>query len=214
MSDEVPARWLVTSWHHQDLMSTVFSLLAPYVVTCQLLQCLLRARWQWLTGCMWWFFSLFFFSGGRAGAEQEADNHRLPAEEVWAEQETPGDHQQETPGLCPGTALILTHIMVSCRHQWDHRLSILPSNVLFFVLLIVWSRSSERSRGFSWRTDPMSVCARQLFGREDRIPWHLETQNSCVAALLCCYGAGLPPSGSKLKLQHLTKQPDTVGPAK
>lgn len=28
------------------------------------------------------FFLFFFFSGGRAGAEQEADNHRLPAEEV------------------------------------------------------------------------------------------------------------------------------------
>lgn len=30
-------------------------------------------------------------SGRGAGAEQEADDHRLPAEEVWAEQETSGD---------------------------------------------------------------------------------------------------------------------------
>lgn len=48
-------------------------------------------------------------SGGRAGAEQEADNHRLPAEEVRAEQETPGDLQQEAAGLCTGATLTHTH---------------------------------------------------------------------------------------------------------
>lgn len=32
-----------------------------------------------------------YVSGRGAGAEQEADDHRLPAEEVWAEQETSGD---------------------------------------------------------------------------------------------------------------------------
>lgn len=44
-------------------------------------------------------------SGGGAGAEQEVNNCRLPAEKVRAEQETPGDLQQETAGLCTGTTL-------------------------------------------------------------------------------------------------------------
>lgn len=43
-------------------------------------------------------------SGGGAGPEQEVDEHRLPAEEVGAEQEAPGDHQQEAAGLCAGTS--------------------------------------------------------------------------------------------------------------
>lgn len=43
--------------------------------------------------------------GGSAGAEQEVDNNRLSAEDVRAEQETPGDLQQETTGICTGTTL-------------------------------------------------------------------------------------------------------------
>lgn len=44
-------------------------------------------------------------SGGGGRAEEEADDYRLPAEEVRAEQETSGDLQQETARLCSGTAL-------------------------------------------------------------------------------------------------------------
>lgn len=43
-------------------------------------------------------------SGGGAGPEQEVDEYRLPAEEVGAEQEAPGDHQQEAAGLRAGTS--------------------------------------------------------------------------------------------------------------
>lgn len=64
-------------------MFTVFSQLAPYVshhiVSC----CLLSARRHKRLVCD------VCLSGRGAGAEQEADNHRLPAEEVRAEQETP-----------------------------------------------------------------------------------------------------------------------------
>lgn len=45
-------------------------------------------------------------SGRGAGPEQEVNEHRLPAEEVGAEQEAPGDHQQEAAGLCAGTRTV------------------------------------------------------------------------------------------------------------
>lgn len=54
-----------------------------------------------LVKCMW----CVCVSGRGAGAKPEADNHRLPVEEVWAEQETPGGLQQEAAGLCTGTPL-------------------------------------------------------------------------------------------------------------
>lgn len=47
-----------------------------------------------------------YVSGGVAGNEQEADDHQLPAQEVRAKQETPGDHQQEAAGLCTGNTRI------------------------------------------------------------------------------------------------------------
>lgn len=40
--------------------------------------------------------------GGSAGVKQETDKYWLPAKEVRSEQETPGDLQQETAGLCTG----------------------------------------------------------------------------------------------------------------
>lgn len=117
-SNRCQARLLLTSGHHQDLMFTVFSQLAPYVshhiVSC----CLLSARRHKRLVCD------VCLSGRGAGAEQEADNHRLPAEEVRAEQETPWDHQQEAAGLCTGTTLILTHtsevFSVECGHHGLH----------------------------------------------------------------------------------------------
>ena len=72
-------------------------------------------------------------SGGDAGHEQEAVDHRLPAQEVRAKQETPGDHQQEAAGLCTGNTCI----------KWAQNLfhlALKGQKVRVFTVLIVTSR--------------------------------------------------------------------------
>lgn len=87
-------------------------------------------------------------SGGGAGSEQETDDHRLPAEEVGAEQETPGDHQQEAAGLCTGTTSTLTHVSeVLCVECGPYSfIRFLKDEVVFcvLVLVLVSSRRAER----------------------------------------------------------------------
>lgn len=64
---------------------------------------------------------LVCLSGGGGRAEEEADDHRLPAEEVRAEQENSGDLQQETARLCSGTAQ-LVFLWMSCEQAGSGRL--------------------------------------------------------------------------------------------
>lgn len=93
---------------------------------------------------------LVCLSGGGGRAEEEADDYRLPAEEVRAEQENSGDLQQETARLCSGTALtgvpLDAHRAVNRQEaDWVH--SVYQSVVLVSQLNLGpnWDRTAIRS---------------------------------------------------------------------
>lgn len=90
---------------------------------------------------------LVCLSGGGGRAEEEADDYRLPAEEVWAEQENSGDLQQETARLCSGTGVPLDAHRAVNRQEADWVHSVYQSVVLVSQLNLGpnWDRTAIRS---------------------------------------------------------------------